>query len=718
MNKWADDGMIDRFSRIATMKKEDLRDQINSAIAEMKNILSEYDVVSILSNIAIPLFAGRGETDSEGRMIGPQALEYVQSIAVSLPSQSDPKVPDERVFQRVFELSSEIITDANHYFGLEIGSRSEGPEEKHLRFLAIVRRLIHRGDAYERHLLEMAIDLFRPFDDLFLREFGLEARTTVHALRTMGKNTLKGIDQHLKFLDSIRKETLSAIELLREQKSNESLPLENPPEQFRSFFQKVGKQLQEQQDSLPPIDEVFRVTSTLEIPESLLSRLCCTFGDNASFRQPPEWDSWPTNESLVSTRPLIRSKDEFYCFQPWLLGHNCIAILKSLVEEVGGCEVSEKYLKSRTVYLENKSLEYLGGVFGDVCTYRNMHYSYEKNGERIDGELDGLVIYDTNLLLVEAKSGGLSKSAQRGSILRLKSNLKGLITEAYEQAMKARDYIDAVDEPVFRDNEGNDVLRLTGKERYRNRILVNTTLTNLGPFACQLSKVKKMGLLEGADWCWSVNINDLRVICETTEFRSQLISYITQRIGLNDLPPAFMIDELDAYAEHMKESLVFNPEFADRLKLIVFGNSTSELDAYYDFGGPRPCIQLTEELLSLISLLEEDGVIGHSEIVCRILDYDIETRTLLGKEFARIEKATKNETKTKQFSCDIEGSLLSIFGIPEPDLNRMRQIRQYCVDKCIELGFDEYYNVVLYPDERANTRTLVQIGDADGNVIL
>ena len=60
------------------------------------------------------------------------------------------------------------------------------------------------------------------------------------------------------------------------------------------------------------------------------------------------------------------------------------------------------------------------------------------------------------------------------------------------------------------------------KNTIKHIFLVTTSIENLGFISTQLENLKKLGILEGDDWPWSVYINDLRIISEINELRLTL----------------------------------------------------------------------------------------------------------------------------------------------------------------------------------------------------
>ncbi len=88
--------------------------------------------------------------------------------------------------------------------------------------------------------------------------------------------------------------------------------------------------------------------------------------------------------------------------------------------------VWERYLRTRADYLERESLRLFKHALRSADVYHSLSYEIVQDGVRKQTELDGLILFDATLFLVEMKSGSLTTQARRGSKDRLKRDLKRL----------------------------------------------------------------------------------------------------------------------------------------------------------------------------------------------------------------------------------------------------------------------------------------------------
>ena len=127
-----------------------------------------------------------------------------------------------------------------------------------------------------------------------------------------------------------------------------------------------------------------------------------------------------------------------------------------------------------------------------------------------DAELDGLVIFDRYIFLVEGKAGDLSSSARRGGQLRLISDLKELVAEPHRQALRAVSYINSFQKPIFQTQNGGTISLKKGKST--EYFLITLTLENLDVFTTELSQLRDLGMFGAVELPWAVSLSDLRII--------------------------------------------------------------------------------------------------------------------------------------------------------------------------------------------------------------
>ncbi|MCJ7458898.1 MAG: hypothetical protein MUP17_07895 [candidate division Zixibacteria bacterium] len=387
-----------------------------------------------------------------------------------------------------------------------------------------------------------------------------------------------------------------------------------------------------------------------------------------------------------------------------MLVQNLQPILENLIREADSNYYSSKYLVIRKAYLENKSINYLAKMLPGAKIYKNLYYSIRENGEQKRVELDGLILYDQNLLLIEAKSAPLSISAQRGGVERIKRDVNEVIVGAYSQCKRAKDYIDIEATPCFYDAKDQLLVKIGDKKFFKNIFLINVTLDSFGILATHLSSIKAIGLLDGKEWPWSVYLNDLRVISELIEFPSQFLHYLQSRIRINEFPQFENMDELDIFGFYLKENLYFKEGELDDFTSVTLTGYTDEIDNYYQSAGgisekKKPCQQFTMGFRKIINNIELSKRPGFTIIVTKLLDFCGDSREEFAKQYERVIRDTLKDHNMHNFSmlfntkASFGFTVVGLYGI---DKDAKSKWTSYCLAKKQKNKINSWFCLLVY----------------------
>ena len=418
-------------------------------------------------------------------------------------------------------------------------------------------------------------------------------------------------------------------EYLKFQKGKESSEFNsNNIEEFQSKKENIEKikLLFEEQEKVK--ENPFIIEINKKIPIDILQLLSLEFGDNKEFLEFKKTPAWPTNNSLIYKRPLIKDKDNYYCFIPTVLFRNIGYILEAWIKEKDLNYFHNIYQKRRSKYLEKKSLEYFKKLLPKSKIYGELYYDFIEDGQKKRVSTDGLVLFDENLFIIEAKAGSLSIPSKRGGLKELKSEIGELIDKAYIQALRTKKYINENPNPRFEDAKGETQLIIRDKNKYKNIFLINTTLYSIDQISLSLNSLRRWNLLKGSEWLWSIYINDLRIISELIEIPSIFIYYLKQRIIANDHPKFRTADELDYLMFYYKKGLYFKDGILDNLTAFMPTGFTEDLDRYYDYkagrvsDGKKPILEINKDYKKLILDIEETNKLGFTRINTILLGFD------------------------------------------------------------------------------------------------
>jgi hypothetical protein len=368
----------------------------------------------------------------------------------------------------------------------------------------------------------------------------------------------------------------------------------------------------------------------------------------------------PTHE--LKGRPFIRHRTKMLYVAPGTLLWAIQPRLEDAIQAISKTDSKQKnawtgYQKSRGDYLEHETIELFKNTLKQAVAYQSLSYTAtDEKGKKVTTELDGLIIYDTTLFLIEAKAGNYVPAARRGAKESIKTVLKKLIGEAHAQAIRAKDYITGSEDCEFILPDKTS-LKLDGRE-FARIIPVVVTLESLDIFNAVLHEVAKTELLATGELPWVVSLDVLRVISEVNEFPTQLVHYLKRRLRLNDFKKFHAHDELDWFGLYLDNGLYYEQdEEIENLDFISVQSFTDQFDAFYAYKlgirqtkAPQPRQKMPHLFRQIILELDAMPDRGHTEAVLALIEWGDDARRLFVKNFESIRKRTKQDRKAHNFS--------------------------------------------------------------------
>ncbi|UJF32171.1 YecA family protein [Paenibacillus hexagrammi] len=363
---------------------------------------------------------------------------------------------------------------------------------------------------------------------------------------------------------------------------------------------------------------------------------------------------FPSDTNIFRANPIFKYKNDLIVPSPSSL----MWAIQSVIEEKmkNDSKQWEKYQKHKGKYLESEVASAFKIIFPNATIHQSLFYESVTDGELKKFEIDCLIIYDTNILLIESKSGVFSESARKGGIRRLERIIKDNIESAFVQAHRARDYINNSELPIFRDRKGNELLRIE-KANYYRIFLVSMTLHNFGQIATMLQKYGKARMYSYDEYPVSLNINDLKIMAESITSPSHFLHYLHRRVKINnrvsDKSTIVTTDELDLFAHYFETNLFYDNE--NEYDLIHIPDYAPEFNQRYllkTMGMPvQPLEQkLNPQFKKIISDLEDLGQFGFTNIIINLLDLSNDARENLIKYLDIISNKTRVDGKFHDFS--------------------------------------------------------------------
>lgn len=386
--------------------------------------------------------------------------------------------------------------------------------------------------------------------------------------------------------------------------------------------------------------------------EAYLRAFSITFGQNPGSTSALGLDR-------IRRRPLLADGEGNYI----LVSH--LALFWALRPALEGALKNgprwHRYERARSALVERSALRYLSAALPGARAYEDVSYSLAKNGEKVEYEIDGLVILDTVMFVVEGKSSPLGSASRRGAPLRLRSQLEEILVKAANQAERARQ---ALKERgvSFRTRDGG-VIEIP--EQVSEIFPIVVTLENFSELTTMIWELEETGLLpEETPTPWALSLYELELICDLTEYPAMLIHFLRRRARLNELRRVRASDELDWWMHYLEQGLFFEEDLEAEPDLdgIFLLSQTDALDAYYLWRrghrtkkAKKPRQRLPGALRSLLDALRDSALPGHVEASVALLEFNGQGRREFPRSFKRIRETTRADGEFHDLSITISG---------------------------------------------------------------
>jgi hypothetical protein len=691
--------------------REPFRQEINEAIRELITIAEQYNPLELLSTVATQNVFANPETYKESTHEGRESyVEYALSVALSVKNPRMDVHATSEAIERVNTLIAKIFNNVGWFFGME--AVDEEDRTKHeIRYHSLMRYLMVRGDSYPEHHIDLVKSLFEPHNNFLKEHYGFITHDVILWLENIEAQVLAALNRQGAFAAKMHEMHEIFKRFIDEQGADAFSSMEECMEAYNLLpeVQTKRKEIEEDYEKLDYI--IFEIKPSDELPRSFLDLISSGFGDNEAFASFEKSPGWPTNDSLIYRRPLISHDGRYYCFASQILYRNLISLLEAFIREKDTAYFDNTYQKVRGRFLVRKALEYLETLLPEANIYEELYYPTIINGQVERAETDGIVLFDTNIFIIEGKAGSFTTPARRGALSRLKRNVTELVDEAYKQALRTKLFISETEKPRFEYENGSEALVIENKQIFKNIYFINVTLENLGHLSAHLNSLKNLNLIKGKEWPWSVFLNDLRIISEISETPSEFLVYLQRRLRANDYPQFHTGDELDFFMFYLYEGLYFED---DRLKnLDVFSPHayTADLDRYYDHkagrvsSGEKPRLKVPEDYKTFIRNIEATGKQGFSEVTTALLGFDVKTMEAVLSNIEQAKQRSVSEGKDQDFTLVFSSSNLglTVSVCSNRKEDSIKKASDYCVLKMYQLKLSKWIFLAVNIKDDAET---------------
>ncbi len=662
---------------------EEIQERIGELRVELIAALAPYDVFDAVANLWVVNSPFDPDTYQESAQEGLMAVsDYVALLCCERPSR-EPTAPgggpmDAPVIDRIDELARAILGLSD----LEMTTRAHGSADpfEPLRVQLLSRRMIVQGPGFDFQETELLKALFEdPKVKHALEEtigFGatdaLEIADAIVSIglrryekrRDRGNEIIDLLEQTPAAATSDLEEPFAALaRLLQEGTESERRDVRRSAE-FAVSFSSLGEAFQ-----VTVSDIEAAVAVPIEKIEAFLAAFSMPLGQEVGTAS-------AFDLHRIRNRPLLTDAEGNHL----LVSHIALfwALRPTLEEHLKGSSAWHRFERARASFVEKAALAYLSGALPGAQSHEGAVFSLEEGGAKVEYEVDGLLIFDTVMFVVEGKSAPLGPASRRGAPLRLRKQLEETLVKAAEQTDRTRRALEDGNRS-FRTADGD---RLTIPKQVTEVFPIVVTLENLSELTATIWSVGEAGLLpDKVPTPWALSLYELELICDLTEYAAMFVQFLRRRARLNVLRRVHAGDELDWWMHYLERGLYFDHELEgegspDQIRILSL---TDPLDAYYLWlkgdrtkVAKKPRQKLPTALRALLDSLRDGALPGNLEASVALLEFDDSGRREFVRAFRRIRETTVRTGEYHDLSITIgEPASLGITCLAAPGDDRL-----------------------------------------------
>jgi hypothetical protein len=288
-------------------KRPELKDNINTKIQELLTIIEQNDPFELLSTISYKNCLTDPEQYRESTYEGRECyVEYALSIISAHNKHGFDRHADEATIERFNQLISEILNHVMWYYITEAVEKKRDLVEEELRFQSIMRYMFIRGDSFSEHHIDLMKDIFKPHDGFLKKHYGLTTDEIISGIEEIEHQVVKKANDLISGLVNVKK-CQGLFEKFVDEKGVENF--QSIEECFKAF--RCLPEVQEKQQEFEGLKEVlegilFEIKPKGAATEAVIELLSTQLGENRDFITCEKAQGWPTNDSMIYRRPLIR----------------------------------------------------------------------------------------------------------------------------------------------------------------------------------------------------------------------------------------------------------------------------------------------------------------------------------------------------------------------------------------------------------------------------
>jgi hypothetical protein len=524
-------------------------------------------------------------------------LEYLLSITTATPNLSKGIIPSEEQAEEIYNNLSSIKSSIS-FLELSAETPKDGNESDQWIRMSIMQDSLHvRGYGYHVHIHEIYSEIFTSHAGFLEQAYGFNAEELYNTIQKLDSLVYSKVGTPFGATQSHQRltewmETTGESEVMRVMMETGKHFIEQFTEANPDLHgeDSPGFVTSQSLENIEGYNKLFWVIPKSEKENKIFSLLSQEFGSNTVFFEPAKFKAFPLNESLITTKPLIKEDEKFYSFSLNLAFRNIFKIAEGLIRASSMVYYEHSFKGnnnrlSRDNYIELKTKALFETLVPNGQFYSSLNYNIVEDGIAKRPELDILGISGDTIYIIEVKAGELNAKHRRGALKGLKDRIAETIVEGSYQCHRALQYITDTPEPTFdyaQDNTNHTLV--IDKSKITNYLKISVTFEHFSTISANLKHLIGAGILS-ADykWTWIISLYDLMVFADMIESEDDLKEYLGHRIALYDREDVVFDDEVAILGYFLDGH--FPIAKRDENEVVFFTDYAADIDTYYTKSG-------------------------------------------------------------------------------------------------------------------------------------
>lgn len=564
---------------------------MNDSIIRVIDIFSSYNNFQLLGGLGYNLYLNHDNPEDDGA--SELILEYGLSFATAIKGNPQKEATSEIINELIDSLYN-IRMFYNQFIMTEFVEKKHSEIENHLRFKTMLESLFIRGDGYTQHIYQIYEELFSGHDEFLLKHYAFKSSDILETIKQLedsfyARIILPNRMPHFKSFE--RFEAWQKSKGLTYFRMGDDKPMIDFLNDNKDLAEN-GKPAAYSITDIKSYNQLYKIRVRKSIHLKVVEALCIKFEDNFDFLN-PKYAGLQLNESLSAIKPIILHENDYYLFAFNELTRNIFSITEKLILDTDKTYYEQKYLgnsyaKSRDNYLENKTSELFGRFIPKSKSFLNLKYKpgqLDAARNKIETELDLLLISEKANYIIEMKAGGLSAPSKRGALKSLTGQLADTIGYGAYQSHRAYKYLTEDPAPKFYDSKGAVVAIDKNKKIFR----ITITLEHLAGFIASMHELKILGIVKNeVEFAWTSSLFDLMIFSEIIENEDEFIVYLEKRLPLYNNPNINVDDEIDFLGYFLENGELIDKKTLKKVTTYKLNKTSQDIDNYFQKGGIKP----------------------------------------------------------------------------------------------------------------------------------